>query len=100
MEKKIKVDITIIFFFFIDAIDEPKSQRLERPTHCPQELYSVMLQCWKHEPHLRPTFFQLCSILEANKPEQVRATISSPKGTIFCLIKLFFRLGTSFLEFH
>ena len=65
----------------LEAIDEPKSQRLERPRHCPLDLYNVMLQCWKHEPHLRPTFTQLCSILNEAKPEQVRATVPSPKGT-------------------
>ena len=41
----------------------------------------MMLQCWHHEPHSRPTFAQLCSILEDIRPEQVRAVSSAIRDT-------------------
>lgn len=61
----------------LEAIDEPNCHRLEPPVHCPREHYLIMLQCWKHEVHERPTFEKLCSILEEAKPEQVQAVTSS-----------------------
>lgn len=61
----------------LEAIDEPRSQRLEQPYHCPREHYNVMLQTWRHEPHHRPTFEHLLSILEDAKPEQVQAVVSA-----------------------
>jgi hypothetical protein len=38
--------------------------RLEKPADCLNELYDVMLSCWNLEPMLRPTFCELCFILE------------------------------------
>ena len=61
----------------LEAIDEPACQRLEQPVHCPREHYNVMLACWRHEPAKRPTFEQLCSILEEARPEQVQAVVNS-----------------------
>ena len=82
------LQITFFFFFFqpwaaltgqeiLEAIDEPNRKRLERPRYCPNEHYNIMLKCWNHEIHLRPTFAQLCSVLEDARPEQVRATTST-----------------------
>ena len=61
----------------LEAIDDPNRKRLERPRFCPGEHYNIMLKCWNHEINLRPTFSQLCSILEEARPEQVRATMST-----------------------
>ncbi|KAB0354010.1 hypothetical protein FD755_023297 [Muntiacus reevesi] len=30
--------------------------RMERPNNCSEEMYSLMLQCWKQEPDKRPVF--------------------------------------------
>ena len=60
----------------LEAIDEPNSQRLDQPVHCPKEHYSILLQTWKHDQMKRPTFAQLVSILEEAKPEQVRNLIT------------------------
>lgn len=47
----------------MDTIDFPKSQRLEQPDACPQEYYSLMLQCWEHEAMNRPKFSDILSVL-------------------------------------
>ncbi|XP_069742734.1 proto-oncogene tyrosine-protein kinase LCK-like [Narcine bancroftii] len=38
--------------------------RMPRPDNCPNELYDIMLNCWKNVPEDRPTFEYLQSILE------------------------------------
>uniref|UniRef100_A0A8C7NZT7 Tyrosine-protein kinase n=1 Tax=Oncorhynchus mykiss TaxID=8022 RepID=A0A8C7NZT7_ONCMY len=38
--------------------------RMQRTDSCPQELYDVMLECWKNKPEDRPTFEYLQSVLE------------------------------------
>ena len=47
----------------LEAIDEPSYQRLEPPESCPKDYYSIMLKCWQHEPHNRPRFIDLMSLL-------------------------------------
>ena len=34
-------------------------QRLGIPDGCPDELYSIMLNCWEYDSALRPSFSQL-----------------------------------------
>jgi len=34
-------------------------ERLERPEKCPNEIYSLMLDCWKEKPEERPNFEQI-----------------------------------------
>jgi serine/threonine protein kinase len=38
--------------------------RLERPQHCKDEFFSLMAQCWMHDPALRPTFKEVALKLE------------------------------------
>ncbi|XP_041093414.1 activated CDC42 kinase 1-like [Polyodon spathula] len=48
-------------------------ERLERPQDCPQELYSIMRQCWAHQPQDRPSFTALTSLVNEAQPIEVRA---------------------------
>ena len=41
-----------------------KGGRLERPEHCPEEVYVIMRSCWEEEPRDRPMFKQLLAQLE------------------------------------
>ena len=38
--------------------------RLKKPVHCSDDLYGVMSSCWNVDPELRPTFEDLCGVLE------------------------------------
>ncbi|KAM4852664.1 proto-oncogene tyrosine-protein kinase receptor Ret [Thomomys bottae] len=38
--------------------------RMERPDNCSEEMYSLMLQCWKQEPDKRPIFADISKDLE------------------------------------
>ncbi|XP_036893677.1 proto-oncogene tyrosine-protein kinase receptor Ret isoform X3 [Sturnira hondurensis] len=38
--------------------------RMERPDNCNEEMYSLMLQCWKQEPDKRPVFADISKDLE------------------------------------
>ncbi|KOC67948.1 Tyrosine-protein kinase PR2 [Habropoda laboriosa] len=61
----------------IQAIDEPNFQRLEQPECCPKDYFSLMQQCWQHEPSKRPKFSELINLLPDLKPEQVQAVQDS-----------------------
>ncbi|KAJ8397600.1 hypothetical protein AAFF_G00435990 [Aldrovandia affinis] len=41
-----------------------RGYRMPRTDNCPQELYDIMLVCWKNKPEDRPTFEYLQSVLE------------------------------------
>ncbi|XP_075032631.1 tyrosine-protein kinase HCK isoform X2 [Mixophyes fleayi] len=41
-----------------------RGYRMPCPSNCPQELYTIMLQCWQQNPEQRPTFEYLQGILE------------------------------------
>ncbi|ETE58392.1 hypothetical protein L345_15886 [Ophiophagus hannah] len=41
-----------------------RGYRMPRPQGCPQELYEIMMRCWKQKPEDRPTFEYIQSILE------------------------------------
>ncbi|KAG5838563.1 tyrosine-protein kinase HCK [Anguilla anguilla] len=41
-----------------------RGYRMQRMDNCPQELYDIMLMCWKSRPEDRPTFEYLQSVLE------------------------------------
>lgn len=64
----------------LEAIDEPRFQRLEQPDCCPLDHYNLMLDCWRHEPASRPSFADIGPILAESRPEQVQAKVSSNEG--------------------
>ncbi|KAJ6654293.1 hypothetical protein lerEdw1_007215 [Lerista edwardsae] len=41
-----------------------RGYRMPPPDNCPEELYKLMLQCWKESPEQRPTFEFLRGVLE------------------------------------
>ncbi|NXI90216.1 LCK kinase, partial [Psophia crepitans] len=41
-----------------------RGYRMPQPDNCPQELYELMMQCWKEKPEERPTFDYMKSVLE------------------------------------
>ncbi|XP_067042734.1 fibroblast growth factor receptor 4-like [Acropora muricata] len=50
--------------------------RLEKPRHCSQELYDIMLSCWEKCPDDRPTFEELFQILQEILNKSERAYIN------------------------
>ncbi|KAL2079731.1 hypothetical protein ACEWY4_025475 [Coilia grayii] len=52
---------------------EREGDRLERPTDCPQEIFSIMRKCWALGPNDRPSFVELTAMLAEAKPMEVRA---------------------------
>lgn len=64
----------------LEAIDEPNFQRLEQPECCPKDYFSLMQQCWQHEPSKRPKFSELINLLPDLKPEQVQAVQDSTES--------------------
>ncbi|NWT04075.1 HCK kinase, partial [Mionectes macconnelli] len=41
-----------------------RGYRMPRPENCPEELYDIMMRCWKSRPEDRPTFEYTQSVLE------------------------------------
>lgn len=41
-----------------------RGYRMQRPDNCPEELYDIMMKCWKNKPEDRPTFEYNQSVLE------------------------------------
>jgi len=37
--------------------------RMPSPADCPQEVYSIMLQCWQYDPEERPDFASIFKML-------------------------------------
>jgi hypothetical protein len=40
-----------------------RGERLAKPDNCPNELYELMLKCWKANSEERPTFRELLTVL-------------------------------------
>ncbi|XP_013917237.1 PREDICTED: proto-oncogene tyrosine-protein kinase LCK-like [Thamnophis sirtalis] len=41
-----------------------RGYRMPQPDNCPEELYKLMLQCWRDNPEQRPTFEFLKGVME------------------------------------
>ncbi|KAL6066360.1 Tyrosine-protein kinase BTK [Balamuthia mandrillaris] len=41
-----------------------KGMRLRPPTGCPQQIAQLMMRCWSVDPNARPSFDEICRILE------------------------------------
>uniref|UniRef100_A0A8C0QMQ5 Tyrosine-protein kinase n=1 Tax=Chelonoidis abingdonii TaxID=106734 RepID=A0A8C0QMQ5_CHEAB len=41
-----------------------RGYRMPQPDNCPEELYTLMMHCWKESPEERPTFEYMKSVLE------------------------------------
>ncbi|XP_073173817.1 tyrosine-protein kinase Lck isoform X1 [Lepidochelys kempii] len=41
-----------------------RGYRMPQPDNCPEELYGLMMHCWKESPEERPTFEYMKSVLE------------------------------------
>ncbi|XP_058965898.2 fibroblast growth factor receptor 4 [Pocillopora verrucosa] len=50
--------------------------RLPKPLHCSDELYNIMLGCWQRNPDERPSFEQLCEMLEELLQHETRTYIN------------------------
>lgn len=48
--------------------------RLDRPDACPASIHNAMAQCWLEDPTQRPTFSELCEMVDAvaNQTQRVR----------------------------
>ncbi|KAK2116674.1 Macrophage colony-stimulating factor 1 receptor [Saguinus oedipus] len=46
--------------------------QMAQPTFAPKNIYSIMQACWALEPTHRPTFQQLCSLLQEQTQEDRR----------------------------
>jgi len=49
-------------------------QRMEAPPNCPQQMYAIMIECWKEKPYERPNFPELVNdlgdIIAANSQQE------------------------------
>ncbi|CEF59677.1 Activated CDC42 kinase 1 [Strongyloides ratti] len=52
------------------SVDTNK-ERLPCPSACPTDLYHLLLRCWNHDPHKRPTFGDLVERLPDVMPQQL-----------------------------
>lgn len=43
-----------------------RGARLPHPPKCPDDIYSLMLRCWAHDPAQRPTFAELVRHFSSN----------------------------------
>ncbi|CAC5362937.1 TNK2 [Mytilus coruscus] len=53
-----------------------EGKRLQRPNHCPNDIYQLMLQCWSYKPQDRPTFPALKDFLCEVRPQDVKVVQS------------------------
>ncbi|XP_023933531.1 tyrosine kinase receptor Cad96Ca-like [Lingula anatina] len=60
--------------------------RMEKPQHCTQELYNMMMMCWEEEPTERPTFDNLVTSLRdmANEEMKLHVDVDRAAEAIYC----------------
>ncbi|XP_064642651.1 activated CDC42 kinase 1-like [Lineus longissimus] len=56
----------------LHKIDQ-EGERLQKPEHCPRDVYQLVLQCWAYKPQDRPTFEALKDFLNEVRPYEMRA---------------------------
>uniref|UniRef100_A0A8L8L3P3 non-specific protein-tyrosine kinase n=1 Tax=Heligmosomoides polygyrus TaxID=6339 RepID=A0A8L8L3P3_HELPZ len=56
----------------LNLIDQQR-QHLSRPTACPEDMYSLMEECWNYVAGKRPTFAQIMTQFPERLPQTVRA---------------------------
>ena len=54
--------------------------RMEQPVTCPDELYTIMLQCWKKDPKDRPCFYEIANMLERIIREKAHVSLFFLRG--------------------
>lgn len=42
-----------------------KGYQMEKPTLCPEEIYTIMKECWNLNPEKRPSFVDICKRINA-----------------------------------
>merc|ERR1719494_275097 len=55
--------------------------RMDKPINCTEDMYEIMLACWREYPQERPTFTRLVELLEeiiTNTSEQEYLELHSP----------------------
>ncbi|XP_070549780.1 fibroblast growth factor receptor 2-like [Ptychodera flava] len=50
--------------------------RLVKPRHCDDELFDVMMKCWKESPTDRPSFSSLCKIIGEMKHNKTKSYLT------------------------
>ena len=55
--------------------------RHPRPAACPEDVYSLVLQCWEPAAADRPSFGELCSLMAAWEPGQAQADVGATHGS-------------------
>ena len=50
--------------------------RLPKPQDCPEDIYELMLQCWKKSEHQRPTFRDIYNTLIKSIQEQKGSSLT------------------------
>ncbi|XP_043753903.1 LOW QUALITY PROTEIN: proto-oncogene tyrosine-protein kinase receptor Ret-like [Cervus elaphus] len=59
--------------------------RMERPDNCSEEMYSLMLQCWKREPDKRPVFADISKDLDkmmVKSRDYLDLAVSTPSDSL------------------
>ena len=57
--------------------------RLPQPKECSDEVYKLMLACWKEDPQERPSFIEILKEIEDMMPKEettIAVNLEEPKG--------------------
>ncbi|GAB1605928.1 activated Cdc42 kinase-like isoform X3 [Argonauta hians] len=65
----------------LEAVDQPKCERLDRPDLCPREYFELMRSCWEGDPNDRPTFSEIFLRQPKMRPSLAKAVADSPEDS-------------------